>query len=129
MTNAAQGCASQTHIVIALQPGTHAQPSPATPRPHCSCTQVDDRLAGEGTGKILGINDPALFWAISIVFATVWGVFYVSTRCVSPGAALGMLGSPAMLLHPCPMCDRCRSDEPFPSSCASTFVPWLLQRG
>nr|8BD3_W Chain W, Photosystem II reaction center W protein [Chlorella ohadii]8BD3_w Chain w, Photosystem II reaction center W protein [Chlorella ohadii] len=41
---------------------------------------VDDRLAGEGTGKILGINDPSLFWAITIVFTIVWGVFYVSTR-------------------------------------------------
>merc|ERR1719356_1478504 len=24
---------------------------------------VDDRLAGEGTGKILGVNDPILGWA------------------------------------------------------------------
>lgn len=51
-------------------PASHPAPAP----------QVDDRLAGEGTGKILGINDPALFWAISIVFTTVWGVFYVATR-------------------------------------------------
>ncbi len=57
------------------------------PAPHGCCPsppqlpQVDDRLAGEGTGKILGINDPSLFWAITIVFTIVWGVFYVSTRC------------------------------------------------
>lgn len=42
--------------------------------------QVDDRLATEGTGKILGINDPALFWALAGVFTLVWAVFYTSTR-------------------------------------------------
>merc|ERR1719240_1304598 len=33
---------------------------------------VDERLAGEGTGKFLGINDPALAAAIIITFWTLW---------------------------------------------------------
>ncbi|KAI7845161.1 hypothetical protein COHA_001206 [Chlorella ohadii] len=53
---------------------------PALLAAHPALALVDDRLAGEGTGKILGINDPSLFWAITIVFTIVWGVFYVSTR-------------------------------------------------
>lgn len=59
--------------------GTDPAPDECRPSPP-SLPQVDDRLAGEGTGKILGINDPSLFWAITIVFTIVWGVFYVSTR-------------------------------------------------
>merc|ERR1711939_951804 len=41
---------------------------------------VDDRLAGEGTGKALGINDPILGWVIFGVFATVWAVYYTATK-------------------------------------------------
>jgi hypothetical protein len=41
---------------------------------------VDDRLAGEGTGKIFGINDPALFWVLSGMFALIWSVYYVSQK-------------------------------------------------
>merc|ERR1719229_1951248 len=41
---------------------------------------VDDRLAGEGTGKALGINDPILGWVLVGVFTAVWGVYYVSTK-------------------------------------------------
>merc|ERR1719343_299479 len=41
---------------------------------------VDDRLAGEGTGKALGINDPILGWVLVSVFTVVWGVYYASTK-------------------------------------------------
>merc|ERR1719326_1974168 len=41
---------------------------------------VDDRLAGEGTGKALGINDPILGWVLVGVFTTVWALYYVSTK-------------------------------------------------
>merc|ERR1711933_18557 len=41
---------------------------------------VDDRLAGEGTGKALGINDPILGWVLVGVFTVVWGVYYASTK-------------------------------------------------
>merc|ERR1712151_36878 len=41
---------------------------------------VDDRLAGEGTGKILGVNDPVLGWVIFGVFGLVWALYYVSTK-------------------------------------------------
>lgn len=42
--------------------------------------QVDDRLATEGTGLAFGISDPALFFAIGIVFTTVWAVFYSGAK-------------------------------------------------
>lgn len=35
---------------------------PALLAAHPAFALVDDRLAGEGTGKIFGINDSALFW-------------------------------------------------------------------
>merc|ERR1712070_1015688 len=41
---------------------------------------VDDRLAGEGTGKALGINDPILGWVIIGVFTTVWSLYYAATK-------------------------------------------------
>merc|ERR1712066_1228075 len=41
---------------------------------------VDDRLNGDGTGKALGINDPAVGWAIFLAFAAVWSFFYISTK-------------------------------------------------
>merc|ERR1711953_1056018 len=41
---------------------------------------VDDRLAGEGTGKILGVNDPILGWVIVGVFGFIWSLYYVSTK-------------------------------------------------
>merc|ERR1712087_873444 len=41
---------------------------------------VDDRLAGEGTGKILGINDPILGWVIIGVFTIVWSAYYTATK-------------------------------------------------
>merc|ERR550537_300620 len=41
---------------------------------------VDDRLAGEGTGKALGINDPVLGWVIIGVFTSVWTVYYIATK-------------------------------------------------
>merc|ERR1712170_263983 len=41
---------------------------------------VDDRLAGEGTGKILGINDPILGWIIIGSFTTVWALYYTANR-------------------------------------------------
>merc|ERR1712054_95926 len=41
---------------------------------------VDDRLAGEGTGKIIGINDPILGWVIIGVFTTVWALYTAATK-------------------------------------------------
>jgi photosystem II PsbW protein len=46
---------------------------------------VDDRLVGEGTGLIFGINDPSLFWVIAAVFTTVWAIYYVSSRDLDQG--------------------------------------------
>merc|ERR550514_1007605 len=47
---------------------------------HPAFALVDDRLAGEGTGKALGINDPILGWVIIGVFATVWAVYFTATK-------------------------------------------------
>lgn len=41
--------------------------------------QVDDRLAGEGTGKVLGVGGLE-GWAIPIVFGLVWSLYYAATR-------------------------------------------------
>merc|ERR1711918_47353 len=41
---------------------------------------MGDRLAGEGTGKIVGINDPILGWVILGVFTTVWALYTVATK-------------------------------------------------
>merc|ERR1712124_150631 len=48
--------------------------------PSPSKALVDDRLAGEGTGKAVGINDPILGWVIIGVFTTVWGLYYAATK-------------------------------------------------
>jgi hypothetical protein len=46
---------------------------------------VDNRLNGDGTGRILGINDPSLFWVIAGVFTLIWAIYYRSTRDVDGG--------------------------------------------
>ena len=47
--------------------------------------QVDQRLGGEGTGKILGV-DTIEFWPILIVFGTVWALFYSAGKELDKGA-------------------------------------------
>lgn len=42
--------------------------------------QVDDRLNGDGTGLVFGVNDPALGWALAGVFGTVWAVWFTSQK-------------------------------------------------
>merc|ERR1712093_68223 len=41
---------------------------------------VDDRLAGEGTGKALGVNDPVLGWVILAMFTLIWALYYTATK-------------------------------------------------
>ncbi len=41
--------------------------------------QVDDRLGGEGTGKILGIGGGEQ-WIILGVAAAVWALFYIGSK-------------------------------------------------
>lgn len=53
---------------------------PALLAAHPALALVDDRLAGEGTGKIFGINDSSLFWNMLAIFGTVWAVYFVSQR-------------------------------------------------
>eukprot|EP00891_Asterochloris_glomerata_P002208 jgi/Astpho2/2208/Aster-x0514 len=52
---------------------------PALVAAHPALALVDDRLGGEGTGKILGIGG-AEGWAIIGAFAATWAIFYASTR-------------------------------------------------
>jgi len=44
---------------------------PALLAAHPAFALVDERLAGEGTGKIFGINDGALFW--NMLVRDAWG--------------------------------------------------------
>lgn len=46
--------------------------------------QVDNRLGGEGTGKILGIGGSE-GWAILIVFALVWSLFFAAQKQLGDG--------------------------------------------
>jgi Photosystem II reaction centre W protein (PsbW) len=46
--------------------------------------QVDDRLGGEGTGRILGSQGNEI-WAIFGVFTLIWTVFYVGQRSLGGG--------------------------------------------
>merc|ERR1712224_1014350 len=55
-----------------------------------SIALVDDRLAGEGTGKVLGINDLVLGWIIVLIFSLVWVGLYVSTKNLG-GQSEGMV--------------------------------------
>merc|ERR1712167_401993 len=45
---------------------------------------IDKRLNGDGTGKPLGINDPALFWVLLGVFGLVWGLYSTSVKDINP---------------------------------------------
>ncbi|KFM24092.1 Eukaryotic translation initiation factor 2 subunit alpha [Auxenochlorella protothecoides] len=47
---------------------------------HPALALVDERLNGDGTGQILGINDASLFWVLAIVFGLVWAAYYNSQR-------------------------------------------------
>merc|ERR1712064_45030 len=51
---------------------------------------VDERLAGEGTGKFLGINDPALGAAIVITFFTVWTLWFGAQKGMGDDTGLGL---------------------------------------
>lgn len=53
--------------------------------------QVDDRLAGEGTGKALGVSGPE-GWALPLVFGAVWALYYGATREIGDGPAKGGSG-------------------------------------
>ena len=46
--------------------------------------QVDQRLGGEGTGKILGV-DTVEFFPIIIVFGIVWALFYSAGKELDKG--------------------------------------------
>merc|ERR1712187_920199 len=49
---------------------------------------VDERLAGEGTGKALGVNDPALVVAIVVTFFTVWILWFGSQKFLGDDSGL-----------------------------------------
>jgi photosystem II PsbW protein len=47
--------------------------------------QVDERLNGDGTGKILGISDSILGWVILGVFTLVWTQYFAAQKDVDGG--------------------------------------------
>jgi len=51
---------------------------------------VDDRLGGEGTGKILGINDPTLGVVIFFTFGLIWVLYATSTKELGNDDGLGL---------------------------------------
>lgn len=42
--------------------------------------QVDDRMNGDGTGLVFGVNDPILGFHMVGVFTTIWAIYYLATR-------------------------------------------------
>lgn len=52
-------------------------------------TQVDNRLAGEGTGRILGFDSGIEAFVFLAVFTAVWAVFYNSQRDLDAGRDTG----------------------------------------
>ena len=46
--------------------------------------QVDERLNGDGTGKVLGVGGPE-GWAILIVFGLVWSLYYAAQKQLGEG--------------------------------------------
>eukprot|EP00873_Tetraselmis_striata_P018010 jgi/Tetstr1/438274/TSEL_026843.t1 len=53
---------------------------------HPAFALVDERLNGDGTGKILGVNDSALGWVILGMFTLIWTQFYAAQKDVDPSA-------------------------------------------
>merc|ERR1712232_638568 len=49
---------------------------------------VDERLAGEGTGKFLGINDPSLGVAIIVTFFIVWTFWFGGQKYLGDDSGL-----------------------------------------
>jgi hypothetical protein len=50
---------------------------------------VDNRLAGEGTGKVLGFDTGLEVIALLAVFTGVWALFYNSQRDLDAGRSSG----------------------------------------
>merc|ERR1712187_414331 len=51
---------------------------------------VDDRLAGEGTGMMLGINDAGIGWGMLGIFTLIWSLYYVSQKNLGGDDGLGL---------------------------------------
>mmetsp|Transcript_31291 Transcript_31291/g.99829 ORF Transcript_31291/g.99829 Transcript_31291/m.99829 type:complete len:122 (-) Transcript_31291:268-633(-) len=47
---------------------------------------VDDRMNGDGTGRILGVNEPVLGWVILGTFTTVWGLYSIAAKGLGGGS-------------------------------------------
>ena len=57
----------------------------------CPCAaraQVDQRLGGEGTGKILGVGGPEGI-AIVVVFGLIWALFSAGAKVLGEGRGSG----------------------------------------
>jgi len=37
-------------------------------------------MSTEGTGRMLGVNDPVLGWVIFGVFTTIWALYFVGQK-------------------------------------------------
>ena len=53
-----------------------------------SFSQVDDRLGGEGTGKILGVSG-AEGWAFVVVPTIIWSLYWASQKDIGDGPKSG----------------------------------------
>lgn len=58
------------------------------PSPLLTPQQVDDRLGGEGTGKILGISGPE-GWAFVVVPTLIWSLYWASQKDIGDGPKSG----------------------------------------
>ncbi len=74
-------CAAQQQSVLAKAAAAGVS-LPALLAAHPALALVDDRLAGEGTGKIFGMGESGTFWNVAIVFGLIWSLYYVAQRDV-----------------------------------------------
>merc|ERR1712127_35183 len=53
---------------------------------HPAMALVDDRMNGDGTGRILGVNEPVLGWVILGTFTTVWALYSLAAKGLGGGS-------------------------------------------
>lgn len=73
-------CCAQKQNNIYAKAAAAGVSLPALLAAHPALALVDERLATEGTGKIFGINDGAIFWNMLAIFSSVWAVYYLSQK-------------------------------------------------
>jgi len=102
---------------------------PALLAAHPALALVDNRLATEGTGKIFGINDSALFWNMLVRGAqkhVIWALRRVETARKPPPWQAQLISAPPLPQLYCrPSSAPC---GPFTTSASATLAAMMATR-